>query len=197
MEILERYLQSLEEGYIFSDKTISVNLSQFESGEKNKLLVIGLSGSGKTILAEKLADRYKTKWISIDSWYWRLRKKYFGDGQVDKKELYKRVHEEIIGWLSNKERLIIEGIDLLDIYIDEPEYRKLINTQPMIILGTSALKSGIRAAERNKNREGGEGWKEFYWMIRWNMASLEPRLKRFKEDIIKIPNVEIKEFKLL
>ena len=35
--MINSYLQYIQEGYLFSDKTISVNLDKFESGENKKL----------------------------------------------------------------------------------------------------------------------------------------------------------------
>jgi len=71
--MIDKYLNSIQEGYVLSDKTISINLSKFQSGIKKKLLVLGVSGSGKTTLGEKLAKQLKVKWISIDSLYWRIK----------------------------------------------------------------------------------------------------------------------------
>ncbi len=45
--MINTYLQYIQEGYLFSDKTISIDLNKFESGESNKLIVMGLSGSVK------------------------------------------------------------------------------------------------------------------------------------------------------
>ena len=73
--MLESYLQHIQEGYLFSDKTISVNLNDFESGKKNKLIVVGVMGSGKTTIGEHLSKKYKVKWISVDSFWWRLKQK--------------------------------------------------------------------------------------------------------------------------
>ena len=57
----------LFESKIFSDKTISVDLHKFESGEADKLFIIGMSGSGKTTLGEHLAKQYKCKYYDTDA----------------------------------------------------------------------------------------------------------------------------------
>ena len=190
--------QILNEGYLLSDKTISVNLSDFESGEKNKLLIVGTAGSGKTTLGEKLAKTYKVKWISIDSLWWRLKEKYYKGAKPKevREKVRKKIIEEVIKYLKSNERLIIEGIDLLEIYKWLPKYRKLILNQTMIILGLSSLRAGIRAGHRNRKREGGEGWRELYWMAEMNMRRIEPLLKMLRNDIMKLPNVKIEKYEI-
>jgi len=51
--MINEYLQQIQEGYLFSDKTISVNLDDFESGKNNKLIVVGVLGSSKSTVGEK------------------------------------------------------------------------------------------------------------------------------------------------
>ena len=187
----------LNEGYLLSDKTVSVNLSKFQSRKNNKLLIIGTSGSGKTTLGEILSKRYKVKWISIDSLYWRMKQKYFKDNDNMKgiePELKEKVRKEVIKYLKSNERLIMEGIDLVELYIEEPKYRKLILNQSMIILGLSSLRAGIRAGIRNKKRED-EGWMTYYWMVKFNFKRIEPLIKRFRKDVMNIPTSDIEEYK--
>jgi shikimate kinase len=182
----------IQEGYLFSDKDISVNLEKFINGDKKKLLIVGTMGSGKTTVAEKLAKRYKSKWIRIDSLWWRLKQKYFKNDNIAtknvKEALEKKVKEHVIKLLKNNERMIIEGIELIYIY---NESRNLIVNQAMIILGLSSLRAGIRAGKRNMKREGGEGWRELYWMAKKNMKEVEPKLKVMRKDVMNLPDVEI------
>jgi hypothetical protein len=84
--------------------------------------------------------------------------------------------------------MIIEGIELIYIY---NESRNLIVNQAMIILGLSSLRAGIRAGKRNMKREGGEGWRELYWMAKKNMKEVEPKLKVMRKDVMNLPDVEI------
>ena len=192
--MLDVYLQQIQEGYLFSDKSISVNLDDFESRKQNKLLIVGVAGSSKTTLGERIAKKYKAKWISIDSLWWRLKQKYFKDDEYKdvKKKLEKKVNETVIKYLKSNERLIIEGVDLLEIYLKQPQYKKLIINQPMIVLGLSSIRAGIRAGRRNMSREGGESWKELYWMSEINIRKIEPILKMLRKDIMKLPGADIK-----
>ena len=64
--IIENYLQNIQEGYIFSDKTISIDLDKFISGESNKLIIAGLSGGGKTTLCRYLAEKYNAECYETD-----------------------------------------------------------------------------------------------------------------------------------
>ncbi len=195
--MLEQYLLSLQEGTIISDKTVSVNLEQFKSGEKNKLLILGVSGSGKTTIGEQLAKKYKCKWISIDSMWWRLKQKYFKNVDETKEQMQEKLFEFIIKSLKSNERAILEGVDFMIIYSDFPKYRKLILNQPMIILGLSALRAGIRAGIRNQKREPEGGYmKSIYWMSKSNIKQLEPILKIMRKDIMKMKNVDIKKYKI-
>ena len=196
--MLEEYLVKIQEGYLLSDKTISVNLDDFESGKKNKLLIVGVMGSGKTTIGEQLAKKMKVKWISIDSFWWILHQKYFKGLDISKKESQDKVHEKVketvVKFLKSNERLIIEGINIIEVYNEQPKHRKLILNQSMIILGLSSLMAGIRAGIRNK--KGGEGWRELYWMPRNNIQIVQAPLNRFRKDVIKMPNVDIQEYKI-
>ena len=189
----------INEGYVLSDKTISVNLSEFESGKNNKLLVIGVMGSGKTTWAEHLAKRMKVKWRSIDSMYYALHKKYFkGKPGIpeNKRALNIMVRKEVIKILQGNERLIMEGVDFIDIYREQPGYRKLMLKQSMILMGMSSLRGGIRGGQRNMSREGGEGWRELYWMPKINMKELESTLKLLRKDAKKIPGAKIEAYEI-
>jgi len=199
--ILDEYLNQIQEGYLISDKTISVNLNDFESGKKNKLLIIGPSGSGKTTIGESLSKKYKIEWISIDSLWWRLKKKYFKDSDLRDKVIHKKVEKkvyvEVIKYLKSNRRLIIEGIDLLEIYVKQPQYKKLILNQPMIILGVSSIIGGLRAGIRNQRREAEGGYiMSMYWMIEFNMKRVQPKLEAVKKDIMKLPGAKIEKYKM-
>jgi len=164
----------LLEGYLLSDKTISVNLSEFESGKENKLIIIGLPGSGKTSLGEYLAKKYRAKDIVSDD-HWKVMR----DG------------------LTNSKRTIVEGAGLADLYYKDQSWRDLIINKPMILIGMSAIKAGFRADKRDgmfpstvKNK------KDMYYFIRKNLSYWEKVLKYLRKDVMKIPNADIKEYKI-
>jgi uridine kinase len=190
-----KYIDVLKEGYLLSDKTISVNLSEFKSGKIKKILIVGVSGSGKTTLGEKLAKHMKVKWYSIDSFWWRLKQEHFPNRSKhnemtpeERKQLDslfdKRVHEV----LTNNERCIIEGINLM-----EPQFRKLVLKHALIVLGLSSLRAGIRGGIRNKKR-GHNGWWDMITHPLFNMKNIEPNLKSLRKDIERMPGAEIKEY---
>jgi len=155
-------------------------------------------GSGKTTQGEMLAKKYKVKWYSLDSWWWRLKQKHFKDAdhKAIRKKLGEKVKSEAIKKLISNERFIMEGIDLVEMYHENPSAKKLIINEPMIIMGLSAIRSGIRAGMRNKNREGGESWKELYWMSILNIKAYEPQVKNIRKDVMKLPKPDIREFQL-
>ena len=172
--MIDSYLQHIQEGYLFSDKNISVNLKDFESGKAKKLLIIGLPGSGKTSLGEHLVKKYRIKdFVSDDHW------KVMRDG------------------LLNSNRTIIEGAGLAYLYYKEQEWKDAIIDKPMILMGMSAIKAGFRADRRDgmfpstvKNK------KDMYHFIRKNLTLWEKILKHLKKDVMKIPGADIKEYKV-
>ena len=195
--MIDEYLDYIQEGYLLSDKTIGVNVSQFIDRKKKKFLIFGMAGSGKTTLGEALSKKLRVKWISIDSLWWRLKQKHFKNVAPTKQQMREKVYKEVIKHLQSRKRLIIEGVDLLDIYVGLPKrYKGMIIDQPMFILGMSAIKAGIRAGQRNRKREGGEGWKELYWMPKYNIRKIIPNLKILRKDVMNLPNADIKEFKI-
>ncbi len=163
----------LNEGYMLSDKTISVNLSKFESGEVNKLLVVGVCGSGKTTLAEYLAKKYKAKLVSDTSWV-NFRKA-----------------------LDSKDRVILEGAGLASLYYKEDTWKKELIKIPMILIGMSAIKAGMRADKRDGTVPGqAKNWRDIYYFIRTNLTYFQKRLNKMRKDALAIPGADIKEFKL-
>jgi len=164
--MIDTYLKFLEEGYIFSDKNISVNLNDFVNGDKNKLLILGPSGAGKSTLGLGMARKYKVPLLQTDG--------------TDRKQIFES--------LRNSKRMIIEGIDLFPIYQTR---KNLLLSQSMIILGMSAIRSGLRSGIRNIGKEA----PGIFNLTKTNIKYLEPTIKKIREDVAKLPNVEIKEFK--
>ncbi|MHA1800566.1 MAG: AAA family ATPase [Candidatus Heimdallarchaeaceae archaeon] len=196
--MIDPITQYILEGYLFSDKTISVNLDDFKNGTKKKLLIVGVMGSGKTTLGEKLSKDMKVKWYSLDSFWWRIKEKHFKDktykelSREENDRLFELFEQEVFKVLRRNERSIIEGINMLS-----PKFRSLVMKQSMIILGVSSIIGGIRAGKRNRERGDDEAtWRLLYWMTIKNINLVEPLVKKFRKDVQKIPNVDIKEYKI-
>ncbi len=175
---INKYLEHLQEGYFLSDKTISVNLYKFENGESNKLLIVGVLGSGKTTLANLLLKKYKVSNFVSDT---------SSDGSFKK----------MIKALKDNKRTIIEGSQITTMYIKFPQYRELILKQPMIIIGMSAIKAGLKADQRDGTTLlGAKNKRDIYYFIRKNLSHFQKKFNYFRKDVMKIPNVKIEEYKL-
>lgn len=170
----------LTEAVTYDGKDMYYNFDKFESGENNTLLVTGLSGSGKSTIAKKLASKYNAEYIELD--------KLDPNTGVTNKSLESvkansNVHRFIYDFLEShpsihnklmnenitntdiayinddflkycvgrakkesKKKFIIEGIQIYD-YMS---YYKKGFTCPIIIMGTSSIKSYVQAAQREK-----------------------------------------------
>lgn len=171
--MIDSYLKSLQEGYVFSDKTISVNLDKFENGTNKKLLIVGVLGSGKSDLAEFLSKKYK---VSVDP-------------SSD------QGYDLMIPALKNSKRMILEGAQLALMYKEEPSIRKLIQNQSIILLGMSAIKAGLRGDKRDGTIPGKvKDWKGLYIITRGNLTYFQKYISYMRKDILKLPGVDIQEF---
>lgn len=167
--MINSYLHYLQEGYIFSNKTISVNLNKFEKNDVNKLLIIGISGSGKSSLGEYLSKKYNVDFFSDE---------------------YKGLEEA----LTNSKRMVIEGNELLELYKNK-FYKQIILNQAMIIIGLSALKSGIRADNRDGLVLGKvKKLKDWHLFIRKNFLYFQKDLNTLRKDIMNLKNVKIEKY---
>lgn len=171
MKQLENYLELLQEGYLLSDKTISVDLDEFENRKKDKLLIIGVCGSGKTSLGAHLAKKYKAD--------------FFSDQPGIEKAL------------ENPKRMIIEGAELAILFKQKPEIRPKILDKPMIIMGMSAIKAGLRADRRDGTVPGTtKDWRDIYYFIRHNLKTFQKHINFLRKEVMKKPGTKIKEFKV-
>lgn len=154
----------------FSGKDVYFNFDKWRSGEINKLLVLGLSGSGKTSLAHKIADQYNCDVVHLDMFRGQV---YYSDEvlKTDHRQIYEYFthvwthgnrmsvktmpsdirnteFEKMVYWLLDRpEPLIIEGM-LENIISNNEQLQKF----PIIFKGTSVVKSMYRAAMRELNR---------------------------------------------
>jgi hypothetical protein len=148
-----------------------------------------MTGSGKTTLRRKLqVNHLKARAISTDLLWKDLKNE---NKKMNSKEIQDEVYKVIMKYVKNNERLIIEGIDLIYMYGRVPGFRSIMLNESMIILGLSAIKAGIRAGMRNKKE--GEGWRELYWMSKWNVE-MKPMLKAIRDHVQSIPNKEVREY---
>ena len=160
MNILEYTNNLINEGYIFSDKTISIDLDKFESGSMNKLFIVGLSGSGKSTLGVILAKKYNTKRYALDL-CWDPKMKNSNDDTDD------GYWHCVLDKITSPDTKLVEGLAIVNLFSDNPPIPKemlfkihqYILKQPVIILGTSAILSTLRATHRatsaNNKYEGG------------------------------------------
>ena len=191
--MIDNYLKNIQEGFFFSDKNISVNLDLFENDKTKKLLIIGNAGAGKTTLSIKLAKKYKVQAIGTDSIY-----KYLYDNRrnPDDTVKFEDVAKIVMYYLEQKnKKLIIEGIDIAEMYMKYSKLKEIIIKTPMIILGKSGIKSGIKAGIRNA-KVSHEKWKEIYWMSYINFHRVQYPLNQLTEDAKRIYPGYVKEFKI-
>ena len=165
---------ALQEDYklntFFSGKDVYFNFDKWKSGEINKLCVMGLSGSGKTSLAHKIADEYNCDVVHLDMFRGQVHYsddvlkaehrqiyEYFthiwnrGDRMLIKtmpSDIRNKEFEKMVYWLLERpEPLIIEGM-LEGIILNDEHLQKF----PIIFKGTSVIKSMYRVTMRELNR---------------------------------------------
>jgi len=131
-----------QEGYFLSDKNLSINLDKFESNEVMKLLIFGHRGSGKSTIGKILSKKYKVPLLEIDQLYWNKRYK------IKLSRQYLEIIVKLIKMLKDNKRMIIEGVDWINLYKNHKKYRPIMLKQSMIILGLSSWKSSLRVKKR-------------------------------------------------
>lgn len=187
MNILESYLNILNEGYLISDKTISIDLDKFISGKSNTLLIVGLSGSGKTTLGYKISKEMNVEYTSTDGCPFDWAKYSKGDMYVQAEMLNK--YMDCCEVMSNaKGRSVLEGVGLIETYWERPKSRSSILKHPCIILGASALKSSLRATERSKASSFDL---HFY---KSNFKLFQKMLSKFRKDRLSVKGSIVKEY---
>ena len=156
-----------------------INFEKFTSGKSNIILITGFSGSGKTTLARKIATEYKCDdYIELDSLSWwfakaiteeKLREgvpacydflkshpEYMNMDRVPTQKEEGKMYEEfipyVISWCKKRspKKYVIEGIQLYETYQKGDKFP--YSGYPMILKGTSGLKSCYRAYKRNKSK---------------------------------------------
>lgn len=196
-------VESLDESYIFSKDNLYINYDDFKSGKTNICLITGLSGSGKSTEAQKVAKENNAEWIELDlfehCYMFTTDEQLKEAGQVFYD--YLSTHKDIWDKLKNKElqgaelgkeiakflsyctnwcekhkdsKWVLEGIQIYD-SMDPKDIK--IKKYPLVIIRASVLKSIIQRYKRTKNLS------EFPKMIRWYISD-EKKLKKFIEIIL-------------
>ena len=158
-------------------KDKAYNLDKFGKDKKHNLLIIsGLSGSGKSHLAKKIAQDKGSEIIELDNYMMRTDKDasdYFTKVNKGFDEFLKKEVPEFDYSLTGKDRilafdkvvmatkkysetlypnksLIVEGVQLYDrdLFGDENKRNDFFNDTPAIIKGSSAEMSELRAIKR-------------------------------------------------
>lgn len=206
-DILSLYnTNRIEEGYVFSEQDLILNFDKWKKGTNNILYITGLSGSGKTTLGEEYEKKYNAKLFEIDG----IEHNYDStnasilDKAKEKFPIYKKLCETKDGWKDisdpnseaygilwkvlnycislmkqdSKNLYIVEGIQIFELM--EPSTLK---SKPLIIKGTSTLKSFIQASHRNK-QNGGNPMDGLFDKIKWYLSDSR-QLAKFKKEIKK------------
>ena len=168
-------IEPVEESYIFSTEDYEQNLDKWKPGGSNILFITGLSGSGKSSSADKLAKENNALKFEFDIFenrngsFDRSTKRIY-EQLLNRNPKYKKILESDIARKDNEivynndylqqknaaikdlvrmcnadraHLYIIEGIQIYE-YLN-PEFFK---DKPLIIKGTSATKSFMRALKR-------------------------------------------------
>lgn len=150
-EILSK--QPIQESYIFSDKTLLIDKSNFK---KNKvLIIIGISGSGKTTLGKKLAEKYNATFISTDDWFnnqYVNKEKLENPDKKDQVEIFNnkvRALEKEIFEKSKKGFVIAEGVHFGCDYENKIFSKDWSCKYAVITLRASLLRATYQRKKRN------------------------------------------------
>lgn len=188
--ITNNILTLINESYIFSNKTISVDLDKFESGEFNKLLISGLSGSGKTSTAIELSKKYNVEFFDTDSLNKLINEKY-PKSEYDSNFRFGIFLDKFKKKLLDNNKRIICGGAISRSYIKSNELKPLLLKFPFIFLGKSALLSSYDSYVRNKKDENGFDLSD---SLRWNFKIYYKGEMQLRKDRINIPKSNIEEF---
>ncbi len=146
------------------------------------ILISGCSHTGKTLLAQRLLEKYKFPYLSID----HLKMGLIRSGQTkltpeDDKELtpylWSIVKEIVKTAVENEQNLIIEGCyipfdwkkDFDDVYLRHIKYRCLIMTESYIRRNFADIKGHANAIEKRLDDE----WLNAEELIAENTENLE------------------------
>lgn len=203
-------LSPATESLFINKGVFDIHFDKFESGETNVVLITGLSGSGKTTLGTKIANKYKAELIELDMFeqcyifenddqlkqcgevfyqylsshkvLWEKLKRR----EIRGKELGVEIEKFLkytISWCKKDKtnRYVIEGVQIYGFLNKEK-----INGIPILIVGTSALKSLVRRLSRAKenNKEDFKNQlKELPQCIAWYIDE-NKSFEKFKKSVL-------------
>ena len=200
--MIDEYLDFIQERKLFSNKTISIDLDKFISGESNKLLIGGLSGAGKSTLCVHLSKKYKAECFMTDKCVLRMKNvdKFLGEKNRSlkiMKDIFREGYFDCVRpGMKNNKRQVIEGGFLWEGYVLFPETRSYLNQFPVIIIGSSALKASFKVFKRSKEKHDFlHAVKKIPMIYDRNFKSLSKQIDLFRKERLKAGG-EVKEFKI-
>lgn len=150
--LVEDEEEIINENFLFSKKDYYYNFEDWVNDKTNLLFILGLSGSGKTTISKKLAEKHNATLIEMDKLFdWdKLHKEneanpdeFWFERACDSKTL-----EIIDKYKNSKKKVIIEGV--YPLFLQYPEDLK---DYSIIILRKSVLASSLKAVMRDRKKD--------------------------------------------
>ena len=159
--MIDNYLKSLQESFIFSDKTVVLDFDKFENGESNILLIAGISATGKTTLAERLSKELKCEFIETDLPCFKKNSDENYDAAICYRDIFRKAR-------SSNKRYIIEGVlvfwSCLNHKNGTNSFFEECKHIPIILLGPSVLRAAYQGWKR-------AGSKEILNVMKWHIRA--------------------------
>jgi hypothetical protein len=173
-------IHNLFERKFISGPDYQYNMDAWNNNKTNILLVLGLSGSGKTTDGILLSKKYNVGYISLDELFYNP----IHDKFKEKTGRYAATIEEMLDITKKinvgfkkmlptlKKRFVIEG--LWPLFMDPKE----LKNYSIIIKGTSNLKSSYQVKSRSDHLNLKKSVERFLWTANFN-RHVDTRIKMF------------------
>lgn len=162
---------STDMNIFISENDIYVNFDKFTKGKSNLLFVTGVSGSGKSTIAKKLAKKYRATYVELDVLQFMGHRRpftqedlhnrgadivweYINDRNLSTNFMVGHKNEidyvaeqtrDFIRWVENRSgKYVIEGIQVAWLIPSEPKWYNY----PCVFKGTSMMSSWMRRIVR-------------------------------------------------